>query len=263
MQSGQYLDLLGRHAQQLQAMRILTRRDMDRWEAVARKVERMAAINQTRRYPVSGWSPESGGDMPIPTDRKTIVPAVETQLTRADRDLLLWWDDSVWTVDGVLNLPADPVVGDTLWFALWPKGTVYIRPARNHGIYAPVPTHFPPPSGLANKRLCIGYWFDDTVAGVAPHYYSDQISIAALYSTIAMTWLVMTYTGETEQVPIGYNDVGVGGPGPNPNPGDGNGFYYDLGIDTLVYAPITMWTVWRVRGRVPGIHTWKGDDFPY
>jgi hypothetical protein len=241
-------------------MRFLSKQDMDRLEAVTRKVERMAAINQARRNMVNGWSPGSDSDMPLPTDRKTIVPATETQLTRSDRDLLLWWDDSAGTVDGVLKLPTDPVVGDTLWFALWPKGTVYIRPARNHGIYAPIPTAFPPPSGLAGKRLVIGYWFDDTVAGVAPHYYSDQISIAALYSTIAMTWLVMTYTGEAEQVPIGYVDVGGD---PNPIPGDGNGFYYDRGIDTLVYAPITMWTVWRVRGRVPGIHTWKGDDFPY
>jgi hypothetical protein len=235
-------------------MRILTRRDMERWEAACRKVERMTRINQARRQTVTGWMPDEEDQAPIPTGRVAYT-AADVQLTRDDCDKLVWYDSLAVGVPGVLKLPVDPVIGDMLWLVLFPQDVITIRPARNQGIYAPVINYVGTPSFVC------GYFFDteSTAPGGSKHYVSDELQFAGIYSTLAITWVVMQYTGETKQMPTGYIDVN----GNNPNPGDGNGAYYDAGIDTLTYSPITMWTVWRCRGRAPGHHRWKSEDFPY
>jgi hypothetical protein len=187
-----------------------------------------------------------GGGLLYPTGRVSYADA-EVQLTRDDRDKLIWYDSSIVGIDGTLKLPTDPVVGDTFWFIHAPSSYgMAIRPARNQGVYSPY------------DFFVKGYWFD--IIEGSPHYQAEEIQLGVLYSTLAVTWCVMQYTGEVEQVPIGYVDLGGD---PNPIPGDGNAVYYDAGIDTLVYAPITMWTIWRCRGRHPARQRWKSEDFPY
>jgi hypothetical protein len=225
-------------------MRLLSEQDMRRLGAAVRKADRISGTSPPRRYPVFG---AAGGGMLFPSDRVSYTSGV-VQLTRNDRDKLIWYDSSAVGLDGVLKLPPDPVIGDTFWFIHAPSSYgMAIRPARNQGVYSPY------------DFFVKGYWFD--IIEGSPHYQAEEIQLGVLYSTLAVTWCVMQYTGKVEQVPIGYNDIG--GPAVNPNPGDGNAVYYDAGIDTLVYAPITMWTIWRCRGRHPARQRWKSEDFPY
>jgi len=202
--------------------RVLTEIDYRRLGNTIRAVEQNAFINYSRRQPVC----QGGGDFQYPKDRKSLISGVNN-LTRPDRNLLLWWDEAVHGPgECIINLPSDPVVNDTFFLFLRPTTTdALIRSFGGAG----VPSHdiiMPEAmeaTGPTIDHLCHGYYFD---SGATGEYARQQIYLPPIASgSLILTNIIIQYTGIKQQVMVGWS---------------GN-FYLHQGGP--VYATHTLWSV--------------------
>lgn len=214
-------------------MMILSERDMRRLEAAIRKAERITQMNRHARQPIHAGS---GSSQPYPTGQKNITQQT-TYLTRDDRDTLLYYNgtDIVGHIDIWLPSAAESlVVGDTYWIVAKPVyGEVMLRPGRDQAILCQGNLYRRYDDG---EDLVYGYYFDHLGEQINPYhkmtvYFEDTASAGE-----SLTWIVVTYTGQSRQAVTGYIDM------------NGNGAY-DAG-EPLTYSTVTLWTVWRISGSI-------------
>lgn len=232
-------------------MRVLTERDMRRMEAACRKVERMTAIQQSRRQSVSAGSGGDGGDK-IPTGRLTLTTTstwdsgTETQHVYLDRDThenkILFYAP---VTELHFHLPSNPTIGDTYRIVFGGTEDVYVKMQNdNHVIVGPFESLWFS-SDHEEFRIVHAYWFNEGMGpGSAFYYQKERLSFRGINTSIAMLqWFVLTYTGKERQVPVDFIDT------------DGNGLYWNpswytppTAIHPLVYNTCTEWMVRQAHG---------------
>jgi hypothetical protein len=230
-------------------MRLLTNKDLKRLESAVRKVERMAAINQLRRQPVTGsWS--SGGGLLFPTARRTIETSegsvvgsyTHITLTREDCGKMIRWDGRA-AVDGgdgndrIFWLPADPKVGDAYFFFFTVAANVHLRmTALNHYIAGPYrELSDPPPGYVFTPRL---------KSGVYSHFFNAQMGQWQREEYLIFPWtdgllspvlqsFSIVYTGEVISTPINYLDA------------DGDDLFnaHEGDLHLLVFGDLLSWSM--------------------
>jgi hypothetical protein len=258
-------------------MRILSSRDYQRLEAVIRKVERMAAVQQARRFPSVGGGLDGGGATVLfPTATKTIAAidghpstAVDYFLTREDRDTLIWWDGYAAANDHGDNqqpifwLPPDPVIGDAFWLCLVVNEDCRLRmTALKHCMAVPVVRDAYWEQGAQQNGYPEGF-YPNVKPDLLSHMFDwwngkwgrEQLVFNVIRENIIQN-IVVVYTGEKVQYPTGYIDTD-GDTHFNAHAGD---------LHPLILEDYTRWAVVDM-GETTHLYAagspWWSGDAPY